>query len=59
MNRSLPKGIERFAAFVYNKIAKHHQQESEDIGKLMEWNITETFLQNVDIGKFMSSINEV
>ena len=30
-NRSLPKGIERFAAFVYNKIAKHHQQESEDI----------------------------
>ena len=24
-NRSLPKGIERFAAFVYNKIAKHHQ----------------------------------
>ena len=30
-NRSLPKGIERFAAFVYNKIAKNHQQESEDI----------------------------
>ena len=30
-NRSLTKGIERFAAFVYNKIAKHHQQESEDI----------------------------
>jgi len=29
-NRSLPKGIERFAAFVYNKIAKNHQQESED-----------------------------
>ena len=30
-NRSLPKGIERFAAFVYNRIAKNHQQESEDI----------------------------
>ena len=29
-NRSLPKSIERFSAFVYNKIATHHQQESEN-----------------------------
>ena len=30
-NRSLPKGIERFAAFAFNKMVKHHQQESEVI----------------------------
>jgi len=35
------------------------EENAPNIGKLMEWNITETFLQNVDIGKFMSSITEV
>ena len=35
------------------------EENAPNIGKLMEWNITEIFLQNADIGKFMSFITEV
>ena len=51
-NRSLPKGIERFAAFVYNKIAKHHQQESEDIESFMARSLffcTPVFMKNQNV----------
>ena len=33
-HRSLPKGIERFAAFTYTVIAKPYEKESEDIHSL-------------------------